>query len=57
MAKLTIEIEENEFALYDYTIRINDEVVAHDGNFVMIEYADEEARKVALQKAQERWGE
>jgi hypothetical protein len=57
MAKLTIEIEENEFALYDYTVRINDEVVATGENFVMIDYADDEAREVALEMARERWGD
>lgn len=56
MAKLTIEIEENEYALYDYTVRINNQVVGHGENYTMIDYADAEARRVALEKAQEFWG-
>ena len=33
MAKLTIEIEENEFALYDVTVYVNGEFLYTDENF------------------------
>lgn len=33
MAKLTIEIEENEFALYDYEMFLNGAPVHSDENF------------------------
>ena len=43
MAKLTIEIEENEFALYDYETWLNGVPVASDTNFTSEEAALEAA--------------
>lgn len=45
MAKLTIEIEENEFALYDYEVLVDGNgLIAEDGNFTTEEGALENAR-------------
>lgn len=43
MAKLTIEIEENEHALYDYEMWLNGVPVGSDGNFTTEEAALEAA--------------
>lgn len=39
MAKLTIEIEENEFALYDVSVTVNGEFLYRDENFTSEEAA------------------
>lgn len=43
MAKLTIEIEENEFALYDYRVYLNGDLIREDENFTDINQAEEYA--------------
>lgn len=43
MAKLTIEIEENEFALYDVSVYVNGEFKYTDENFTSEEAAYEHA--------------
>lgn len=40
MAKLTIEIEENEFALYDYRVYLNGDLIRTDENFTDIDQAE-----------------
>lgn len=45
MAKLTIEIEENEFALYDYEVYVNGVLVLEDGQYT--------SESVALTSARE----
>lgn len=47
MARLTIEITENEYALYDYTLWVNGVVFEQGENFTREEYA--------LQAARGRW--
>lgn len=49
MAKLTIEIEENEFALYDYKVYLNGDLIRTDENFTNIDRAEEYARANALE--------
>lgn len=49
MAKLTIEIEENEFALYDYRVYLNGDLIREDENFTDIDQAE----KYAFSNAQE----
>lgn len=39
MAKLAIEIEENEFALYDYRVLLDGVEIDADGNYTEEEYA------------------
>lgn len=43
MAKLTIEIEENEFSLYDVTVLVNGEFSYKDENFTTEERAYDHA--------------
>lgn len=43
MAKLTIEIEENEFALYDYRVSLNGDEVDAGENYTAEEYALDDA--------------
>lgn len=49
MAAVTIEIEENEFNLYDFTLKVNDTAVATDGNYTS-QGGAEDAAKTALDK-------
>lgn len=49
MAKLTIEIEENEFALYDYKVYLNGDLIRTDENFTNIDQAEEYALANALE--------
>lgn len=49
MAKLTIEIEENEFALYNYKAYFNGELIREDYNFTSSEMAEEYARANAVE--------
>lgn len=39
MAKIDIFVDENEFALYDYEVRINDEVIGKGENYRKEQYA------------------
>lgn len=48
MAKLTIEIEENDFALYDVSAYLNGELVYQDGNCTSEDNAIFYAREVAI---------
>lgn len=49
MAKLTIEIEENEFALFDYVTYLDGVMVDEDGGFTAerfaLEYAQSNAQR------------
>lgn len=45
MAQVTIELEINEFALYDYVARVNGFWVAQDGNFTTETAALEDAHE------------
>ncbi|MGG7211950.1 hypothetical protein [Clostridium baratii] len=48
MAKLTIRIEENEFALYDVSTYVNGELVHRDGNCTTEENAIFFGREAAI---------
>lgn len=45
MAQVTIELETNEFALYDYVARVNGFWVGQDGNFTTETAALEDAHE------------
>lgn len=47
MAKLTIEIEENEFALYDVIARLDGKTIFEGDNYTSEELALSEAHKMA----------
>ena len=47
MAKLTIQIEENEFALYDVTATFGDKVILKGENYTSEHAAVGEARQMA----------
>lgn len=47
MAAVTIEIEENEFNLFDYALTVNGDTVAEDGNYTTEDGAEDGA-KMAL---------
>lgn len=51
MAKLTIEIEENEFALYDFKVYYNGEIWSADDHYTSERAAYEEA----VTRGQEAW--
>lgn len=45
MAKLTIELEENEFALYDYEVYFNGDLIMEDGCYTSESIALTSARE------------
>jgi len=51
MAKLTIEIEENEFALYDFKVYYNQEIWSADFNYT----TESAAYAEAVTRGQEAW--
>lgn len=50
MAAVTIEIEENEFNLFDYALTVNGNTIAEDGN-----YTTEDGAEYAAKMALDMW--
>lgn len=51
MARLTITVDENEYALYDFTVEYNGVAYTSGENYT----SEQRAIEAAVEKGQERW--